>query len=65
MNIKRLVVEFLIVFAVALVASVGVGAAWNLIVHGSPTIDWETSFRFGILFGIIMPVMEARRTRRS
>lgn len=54
MNIKKLVLEFVTVFAVALAAVALVTFLWNLIGHGESTIDWETSFRFALLFGIIL-----------
>lgn len=63
MNIKKLLVDFVTVFAVTLIVSVIVTLLWNLIVHGASTIDWETSFRFAILFGIIFPWMETRKSK--
>ena len=63
MNIKKLLVDFVTVFAVSLVVSVVVDLLWNLIVHGASTIDWETSFRFGIVFGIIFSWIATRRAR--
>jgi len=65
MNIKKLVGDFVTVFAVSLIISVIVTLLWNLIVHGTSTIDWETSFRFAILFGILLPWMEARRSKEK
>jgi hypothetical protein len=65
MNIKKLLVDFAAVFAVAMIVSVIVTLLWNLIVHGTGTVDWETSFRFAILFGIIMPWMERRRRKEK
>lgn len=61
MNIKRLLVEFVTVFAVTLITSVIVTLFWNLIVHSASTINWEASFRFAIIFGIILPWIETRR----
>ena len=55
MNIKKLLVDFLTVFAITLIVSVIVTLLWNLIFHGARSIDWETSFRFAILFGTILP----------
>ena len=54
MNIKKLVVKFVAVFAVALVTTAIVTFLWNIIGHGESTIDWETSFRSAIIFGIIL-----------
>jgi hypothetical protein len=65
MNIKKLLVDFVTVFAVTLIVSVIVSLLWNLIVHGAGTIDWEASFRFAVLFGIILSWMETRRSKEK
>jgi hypothetical protein len=52
MNIRKIVVEFASVFAIALGTAVLVTFLWNLIGYGQSTIDWETSFLLAILFGI-------------
>jgi hypothetical protein len=61
MNVKKLLVDSATVFAVSLIVSVLVTLLWNLIVHGTSAVDWETSFRFALLLGIILPWMETRR----
>jgi hypothetical protein len=65
MNIKKLVVEFGTVFAVALVITAIVTFLWNLIGHGESSIDWETSFRFAIIFGIILTWVKSRETKEK
>ena len=65
MNIKRLLVDFVTVFAVTLIVSAIVTLLWNLIVHGASTIDWETSILFAILFGITLPWIETRRSKEK
>jgi hypothetical protein len=65
MNIKKLVVEFGIVFAVALVITVVVTFLWDIIGHGESTIDWETSFRFAIIFGINLTWANSREIQNS
>jgi hypothetical protein len=60
MNIKKLAVEFITVFAVALATTAIVTFLWNIIGHGESTVDWETSFRFAIIFGIIMTWVKSR-----
>jgi hypothetical protein len=65
MNIKKLLVDFVTVFAVSLVVFVVVTLLWNLIVHRAGTIDWEASSRFAILFGIILPWTESRRSEEK
>jgi hypothetical protein len=65
MNIKRLLVDSVTVFTVTLIVCAIVTLLGNLIVHGASTIEWETSFRFAILFGIIIPWIETRRSKSS
>ena len=65
MNIKKLVVEFVTVFAVALVTAALVTFLWNLIGHGESTVDWETSFRFAIMFGIILTWVKSREIKEK
>jgi hypothetical protein len=65
MNIKKLVVEFVTVFAVALVTTALVTFLWNIIGHGESTVDWETSFRFAIIFGIILTWVKSREIKEK
>jgi len=65
MNIKKLVVEFGTVFAVALVTTAVVTFLWNIIGHGASTMDWETSFRFAIIFGIILTWVKSREIKEK
>lgn len=61
MNITRLVVFFAMVFAVTLVVCAAVTLLGNIILHGTRTVDWETSFRFAAVLAIVLPAIEARR----
>jgi hypothetical protein len=54
MKIKRLLFSFLVIFAITFVVSSIVNLLWNVIFHGMTSIIWETSFRFAIIFGIIL-----------
>jgi len=65
MNIKKLVVEFGTVFAVALVMVALVTFLWNLIGHGESSVDWESSFRFAIIFGIILTWGKSREIKEK
>jgi hypothetical protein len=53
------------VFALSLIVTAIVTLLGNLIVHGASTIDWETSFRFAIVFGIIFSWIETRRSKEK
>jgi len=65
MNSKKLVVEFGTIFAVALVTTALVTFLWNIVGHGTGTIDWETSFRFAVIFGIILTWAKSRETKEN
>lgn len=67
MNIKRSLVDFAVVFTVALVVMVIVTFLWNFFIHASAIVDWETSFRFAIIFaiiyGIILPLVKTKENK--
>lgn len=63
MNIKKLLVDFVTVLAVTLIVSVVVTLLWSLSVYGTNAVDWETSFRLAVIFGILVTWMEARRSK--
>lgn len=65
MNITKLGIEFVTVFVVAFVTTAVVTFLWNLIGHGVSTIDWETSFRFAIVFGIILTWAKSRDAKEK
>ena len=65
MNTKKLIVEFGIVFAVTLATTAIVTFLWNLIGHGASAVDWETSFRFAIIFGVILTWAKSRETKEK
>ena len=65
MNIKKLVVEFVTVFVVALATTAIVTFLWNIIGHGASAIDWESSFRFAIIFGIILTWVKWREIKEK
>ncbi len=65
MSLRRWVVDVVIVFSVTLVVSMVVSVLWNVISHKTTAIDWETSVRFAIVLGIIVPWIQTRRGRQS
>ena len=65
MSVKKLIVEFVTVFAVVLVITAVVTFLWNIIGHGESAVDWETSFRFAIIFGIILTWVKSREIKEK
>jgi hypothetical protein len=65
MYFNKIVIEFITAFAVSLLVTIAVTVLWSQIFHGVAIIDWETSFRFAIVFGIIFPVINLRKRTKS
>lgn len=65
MNIKKLIVEFATVFAVTLFTVALVTFLWNIIGQGQSAVDWETSFRFATIFGVILTWVKSRETKEK
>jgi hypothetical protein len=64
MNIKRSLTFFTAVFALSLVVTAGVTLLWNFVARGTISVDWETSIRFAIVFGIVFTWVESGRSKR-
>jgi hypothetical protein len=60
MDIKQFAIASTTVFSISLLVTLVVNFLWSLVFHGIATIDWETAFRFAILFGIIIPILHSR-----
>lgn len=65
MNIKKLLITFVGIFVLTLIVSVITTYLYSLIAHGAGVIDWETSFRFAIIFGIMLTWMKGRESKEK
>ena len=65
MKVGKIITEFVVVFILAFVVSAIVSLLWNLIAHGSTVVDWGSSLRLGIIFGIIAPWIIARGGKKG
>ncbi len=63
MDLKKLLLGFITFFTVTLIVSIGVTYLWSLIFHDVAAIDWETSFLFAIIFGVVFPLIDARKKK--
>jgi ATP/ADP translocase len=57
MKVKRFLIHFGIAFAVTFVVNAIVVYIYNAITHGEGAFNWETTFRFAITFGILIPIL--------
>ncbi|HZW39917.1 MAG: hypothetical protein ACM3O3_07050 [Syntrophothermus sp.] len=58
----KVVKEFLVIFLVTLVVTALVTYFYNLIFHNGGGIDWRISFTLAIIFGIIFPIIQHKRS---
>ena len=65
MEIKEFLIGFVTVFVVALVVTAIVTYLWSLIAHGAGEIDWGRSFRFAIIFGIVLGWVRMKARERK
>ena len=65
MNFKKIVIKFITVFAITLLVTIGVTVLWSLVFHGVAIIDWETSFRFAIILGIIFSIIDSGKRNKT
>ncbi len=57
MNIASFLRSFAIIFVVVFVVSAITTYLYSLIAHGTGVVDWDSAFRFGLVFGISLPLI--------
>lgn len=50
-------VDFIVTFVITFIVTLLVTLFWSLIADGSAVLDWGTSFRFAIIFGVVIPLL--------
>ena len=65
MKIKRFLIDFVIVFALAFVTHTIVVYLWNLIRHGEGAFDWVFSLTLAIVLGIVLPITTAMMSKEK
>jgi len=65
MNLKKLLLIFVGIFALAFVVLVITTYLYSLIVHGTGIIDWETSFLFAITLGVVLTWIETKENKQK
>ncbi len=65
MDIKKLLLIFIGIFALALVVTVITTYLYSLIVHGTGIIDWKTPFLFAITLGVVLTWIETKESKQK
>ncbi len=62
---KDFLIRFAITFPLTLVTTAIASFLYSLIVHGAGIIDWEISFHFAIVLGIVISTIKAVESKRK
>lgn len=60
MKVKEAFIQFIFTFVITFVVTAAVTFLWSLIFHGTGVVDWETSFRFAIIFGVVFGIINKK-----
>jgi hypothetical protein len=62
MKAKSYLLDMTITISVTFVVAAVVTFLYNLLVHGSGVVEWETAFHLAFIIGIVLPLTRARNT---
>lgn len=65
MNTKSYLIDMAITAVIAFLAAMVVTYLYNLLVHGTGQVNWETTFDLAIVMGIVLPLVAQRRGKDS
>lgn len=63
MKLKAVLIDFSTGFGIVLVVSVMATSLWNLSVHGTSIVDWQTSFCFALIFGVLLTWLQKQKSK--
>ena len=62
---KEFIKSFFTLSLLSFIASAAVTYLYNLLIHGAGFVDWQTSFRFSILFGLVLTWIRNSRGKKA
>ena len=62
---KERLKDFVTIFALTFVVAAVVSSLYNMLVHGSCTIDWGLPVVLGIIMGIVLPWTQSRESGKK
>jgi hypothetical protein len=65
MKIINFLRDFAITFVIVFIVSMIVSYIYSLIAHSAGAVDWEASFQFAIIFGIVLPAVRIVEKRQK
>jgi hypothetical protein len=65
MNYRRIGQSFVVYFVLVFIVNALVTFLYNTLLHGTGLVDWESSLRFAVIFGVVFPVAgELERSKK-
>jgi hypothetical protein len=65
MNVKQFAFAFCLVAPIVLIVSLVVGYLYGALVHGVGLLEWESSIRFAIILGIVLPLVRQMDKKKA
>ncbi len=65
MQIKEFATGFFITGLIVLLVSLGVTWLYDMMVHGTGSVEWGSAIRFAIIFGISFPLLRALENKKK
>ena len=65
MYFKQIVLGFLLIAPIVLIVSFVVTYLYGALVHGIGMLEWESSIRLAVVFGIALPVIRKLDKRKA
>lgn len=65
MSHKDFIKSFFTLSALSFITSAAVTYLYSILMHGVGLVDWQTSFRFSILFGLVLTWVRNSRGKKS
>ena len=62
---KEFIKSFFTLSVLSFITSAAVSYLYNLLIHGAGFVDWQASFRFSILFGLVLTWIRNSRGKKA
>ena len=65
MKLNNLIADFVITFVITFFVSAAVTFLYNLLIHDQNLVEWATSVKLALIFGITLPWLRHRERSRK
>jgi hypothetical protein len=65
MNLKQIFFAFCLIAPIVLFVSLVVAYLYGVLAHGAGVMEWESSIRFAIILGIVLPIIRQLDNKKA